>query len=199
MNTWPTKHDDLRNIRSGVFNALLLRDTLDRLEADGISVGAGLGDQAAVSPLARDFSPRIRAEAERMQLVYVLFFSLENAVRELIAQRLAERHGAGWWDTHVPRRIRDNVTTLREREARNRYHATRAPNPIGYTTFGQLAQVIISAWDDFSDLFPDQSWVTSRFNDLEMSRNIIMHSNVLPDIEIERIDSLVRDWFRQVG
>jgi len=62
-----------------------------------------------------------------------------------------------------------------------------------------LAQIIINNWQEFSDLFPDQAWITSRFNDLEMSRNIIMHTGILPDIEIERIESIVRDWIRQVG
>jgi hypothetical protein len=62
-----------------------------------------------------------------------------------------------------------------------------------------LAQTIIANWDDFSDLFPDQAWINSRFNDLEMSRNIIMHTGTLPQIEVERIESIVRDWIRQVG
>jgi hypothetical protein len=64
--------------------------------------------------------------------------------------------------------------------------------------FGNLSQIIIANWDEFSDLFPDQAWVTSRFNDLEMSRNIIMHTGTLPQLEVERIESIVRDWIRQV-
>ena len=70
---------------------------------------------------------------------------------------------------------------------------------IGYTMFNNLENIIISKWEDFSDLFPSQSWVSSRFTDLEMSRNIIMHTNVLPQIEIDRIESIARDWIRQVG
>ena len=98
-----------------------------------------------------------------------------------------------------PSKIKDAVTKLRDKEAKNKYHAQRSESDIGYTVFGHLSQIIISNWDDFSDLFPDQAWITARFTDLEMSRNIIMHTNVLPTIEIERIDSIVRDWLRQVG
>ena len=86
-----------------------------------------------------------------------------------------------------------------EKEAKAKYHAQRSEADIGYTTFGHLSQMVIANWDDFSDLFPDQAWITARFTDLEMSRNIIMHTNVLPSIEIEQIDSIVRDWLRQVG
>jgi hypothetical protein len=88
---------------------------------------------------------------------------------------------------------------LKEKESVNRYHAARSAALIGYTLFGNLGQIIIANWDDFSDLFPDQAWIMSRFNDLEMSRNIIMHTGTLPQIEVDRIESILRDWNRQIG
>jgi hypothetical protein len=129
----------------------------------------------------------------------MVFYCLENSVRELIQERLAERHSLTWWTDKIPKSIRDNVEKLKDKEKVNRYHAQRAANNIGYTFFGQLCQIIINNWEDFSDLFPDQHWINSRFNDLEMSRNIIMHTGNLPAIEIDRIESICRDWLRQVG
>jgi hypothetical protein len=188
-------------ILKGVWNGLLLRDSLERLKTDeGISVfGEEAKEQTTAELEVQDFSPQIRAQAAEMQAVYVQFFCLENAVRELISQRLSERHGVGWWELKVPVKVREGVEKLRTKEEKNKYLATRSPTAIGYTFFGNLAQIIIANWEDFSDLFPDQAWINSRFNDLEMCRNIIMHTNVLPSVEIARIDSLVRDWLSQVG
>ena len=59
--------------------------------------------------------------------------------------------------------------------------------------------LIISHWQDFEDLMPDQNWVSSRLDELEASRNIIAHSNVLEDREIERMRLYLEDWTRQVG
>ena len=39
----------------------------------------------------------------------------------------------------------------------------------------------------------------SRMDDLEMSRNIIMHTGVLPADEVDQIESIVRDVLRQIG
>lgn len=39
----------------------------------------------------------------------------------------------------------------------------------------------------------------SRMDDLEMSRNIIMHTGGLPADEIDWIESIVRDLLRQIG
>jgi hypothetical protein len=126
-------------------------------------------------------------------------FCLENSARDLITERLLARKGAGWWDVAVPAKIKVAIEKLKEKEDKNRYHAPRSSSLIGYTMFGNLAQIVIANWDDFSDLLPDQAWITSRFNDLEMSRNIIMHTGTLPQLEVERIGSIVRDWIRQVG
>ena len=189
----------LDQMQLGIYRTALLENEFDLLEEDGISVRGERATATAVQPNIGDFSPRVQTRALQMQHVYVSFFCLENAVRELIAQRLAENHGANWWADRVPGKVRDTVRKLKEKELKNKYHANRSASEIGYTMFGQLGQIIIACWDDFSDLFPDQAWVTSRFNDLEMSRNIIMHTDVLPQSEIERIDSLVRDWLRQVG
>lgn len=136
---------------------------------------------------------------QRCPRFFGAFFCLENSVRELITERLLARKGTDWWNSAVPGKIKQGVEKLKEKESKNRYHTPRSVALIGYTMFGNLAQIIIANWDEFSDLFPDQAWVTSRFNDLEMSRNIIMHTGALPQIEIERIQIIVRDWIRQVG
>ncbi|MGH6963020.1 MAG: Swt1 family HEPN domain-containing protein [Phenylobacterium sp.] len=187
-----------RSVRQFVFDAMLLQDDFRRLRNDGIDIDlpseAKLIERASES----DFSPRILASASKMASVYVLVFALENSARELIADRLRERKGANWWDS-VPASVRKKVAELRSKEKSNRYHTERSTELLGYTFFGNLAQTIIANWDEFSDLFPDQAWVTSRFNDLELSRNIVMHTGILPEFEIDRVESIARDWLRQVG
>lgn len=189
---------ELGKLKKFIFDGMLVEDNFSRLEQEGITVRSG--EKASVVRISdADFSPKIIHSANRMASVYVLFFCLENAVRELITERLSERHGIDWWETCVPQKIKDAVKKLKEKEDKNKYHTSRSTTLIGYTMFGNLAQIIISKWEDFSDLFPEQAWINSRFSDLEMSRNIIMHTGTLPEIEIERIESISRDWLRQVG
>lgn len=67
------------------------------------------------------------------------------------------------------------------------------------TMLGNLRQIVIANWDNFSDIIPNQAWLMSRMDDLEMSRNIIMHTGGLPADEIDRIESVVRDLLREIG
>lgn len=188
-----------KSVKKFVFNTMLLDDDFDQLETRGIHVGRAPKTATVVRVFDGDFSPRLIGEAENMAEVFKAFYCIENAARELITDRLAERYKANWWNEKVAKTIRDKVTSLKAKEAKDTYHVARSTTDIGYTLFGALSKIIVANWDDFSDLFPDQHWVSSRFNDLEKSRNIIMHTGVLPQDEIDRVEQISRDWIRQVG
>ena len=189
----------LSKLKKVVFNGILAQEDLKNLESQGIGLRTPLSPVEKIQET--DFSPILIHDAEKMASVYAMFYCLENSVRELISDRLSERHGTGWWDITacVSPKIKTAAETLKQKEEKNKYHTARSSNMIGYTLFGNLAQIIINDWEDFSDLFPDQHWVSSRLNDLELSRNIIMHTSTLPEIEVDRIESIARDWIRQVG
>ena len=53
-------------------------------------------------------------------------------------------------------------------------------------------------WQEFEDLFPTQGWVKQRLDELERSRNIIAHGNLLSESEVQRIEQYLDDWLRQV-
>ncbi len=186
-------------LREFIFNGLLLQDSFKNLEKEGISVNEA-GDFKPVSRVVEtDFSPVIWNSAISMSAVYQAIFCIENTIRNFIVERMLERYGLDWWETKVPKKIRDDVERLKVKELKNKFFSSRSDSNIGYTMMGNLGQIVINNWDDFSDIIPSQAWLTSRMDDLEMARNIVMHTGVLPQIEIERITSIVRDILRQIG
>ena len=187
-------------IQSWLFTGLSAEALLDDLEADGISVKAST-DPAAIQrvlPL-EEFSSDIRHAAMQSLPAFLAFFCLENAIRELVVDRLKENHGSDWWEDCAPKRVIEKVSQRQAKEGGNRWHVQRGANEIYYTDFGDLSDMIVTQWPDFDDLFPDQHWVASRLSDLESSRNIIAHSNSLDDRERTRIRMYLQDWLRQVG
>lgn len=189
----------LPDLKRFVFDGLLVKDGLQRLSSEeGISVDV-ITESSVVSRAEQmDFPIRLTSAAAQMASVFTLFFCVENSARELITQRLNEKYGASWWEK-VPQKIREKVATLQASEELHRYHTPRSSELIGYTTFGQLEQIIIANWSDFEDIIPDQAWLKSRFSDMERSRNIIMHTGLLAQFEIDRLEMIGRDWTRQVG
>ncbi len=191
---------DLSDVRNWLFKGLAVEQFLGRLEEDGLAVRAenDPGAIQRVMPL-EDFSGEVRQGAMRALPAFLAFFCLENAARELVRERLTQLHGVDWWNTHVSSAIRQKVETRREKEGENRWHTQRGAYELNYTDFGDLALILQQNWSDFADLFPDQNWITARLRELEQSRNVIAHNNVLDDREIDRIRMYLADWIRQVG
>jgi hypothetical protein len=187
-------------IREWLFRALSAEDAVDRLEQEGLAIRASRDPRAMQRVLPIDeFSPPIRKAAMAALPAYLAFFCLENAIRELINERLGEVHGSDWWETRAPKSVRDRVQSRKEKEGANRWHVSRGEHPVYYTDFGDLRTLVQNNWENFEDLFPDQNWVLTRMAELEASRNIIAHSNTLDDRELDRIRLYLQDWLRQVG
>ena len=86
---------DIGNLRSWMFATLAVDDVLNNLERDGLAVRPE-NDPAAVQrvlPLEA-FSREIRRSAMRALPAYLAMFCLENAIRELVAERLSEDCGS---------------------------------------------------------------------------------------------------------
>ncbi len=144
------------------------------------------------------FGWETQGRAEKMAYVYCIFYCFENLVRELVSQGLEERKGPEWWETSVPENVRRRVDQKRADTERNKWHQAVNERDIDLTLFGDLAAIIVKEWPEFDDLFPNQHRVKQRLDELERSRNVIAHANLLPDPEIERIEQHLEDWLRQV-
>jgi hypothetical protein len=195
-----TASDTHASFYSRVFKSLLLSEDIAAREEGGQLIKPELprAEVALFGAFEAYFSRDLRDRAARMTYAYCLFFCFENEVRDLIAQRLYERKGADWWNSAVPAKVQQRVENKKKEIEENKWHQTAIPDNINHTLFGDLASIIIHQWDEFVELFPDQQWVQVRLNELERSRNVIAHGNVLPDEEIERLEQYLKDWLRQV-
>lgn len=187
-------------IRSWLFKGLTVEHALNDLEKSGMAVRAATDPQALqrVMPM-EDFSAELRRDGMKALPSYLAFFMFENAARELIVERLTERHGPDWWDQCATAAVKKNVAGRQEKEGKNRWHMQRGASEIYYTDFGDLSSLIQNRWEDFEDLLPSLDWVVSRFKELEASRNIVAHNNLLDDREVDRLKMNLADWTMQVG
>lgn len=180
------------------FRGLLLDAGIRRFEEAGIlETPPAPGRPFSLGEFEEYVPKRLIERAERMAYIYALTYCFENLVRELVAQRLLERLGSKWWN-EVPEKVQRQVRIRREDAEKNKWHMAQVEGNIDYSLFGDLASIIVTHWREFEDLFPSQEWVKQRLSELERSRNVIAHANMLADSEIERIEAYVRDWLRQV-
>lgn len=139
------------------------------------------------------------ALAKQMAEVFVLLHCLENSARNLIRSKLSVAHGENWWELVKTRDMEKKAQERVREEERNKWHQPRGRHPLNYLDFGDLKDLICNNWTYFKDAFPDQHWVVARLTELEKSRNVVAHNNVLADTEIGRIRLYFGDWCRQIA
>ena len=141
------------------------------------------------------FPERIRMEAADMGKHDELFYCLEKSVRQLILERLKEEHGAVWWNTCVPNKIKENVKENIQKEKDSGF-TQRSTEEIDYTNFGELGEIVRSNWESFGDTFNSQKAFSKVMTALNQLRAAIAHCSPLAEDEIMRLQLTVKDWFR---
>jgi hypothetical protein len=142
------------------------------------------------------FPERLRDEAAKMATHYAIFYCLENSIRELVAQRLEEVHGANWWDVAVPEVVRKNAEGNRKKEL-STGTTPRSDELIDYSNFGELGEMIKTNWNIFGDMFRDIRGLERVLGNLNTLRAPIAHCKSLAEDEVVRLHLSLRDWFRQ--
>jgi hypothetical protein len=182
-----------------VFRGLLAEEALDREGRVNRRV-LGMSDAEIAQALSIDLLDDVHvAKARATAIVYAAIAAFENSVRALVTKTLIERFKEQWWDQGVTANIRDRAQKRMEDERTAKWHAQRGQDPINYTTFGDLKNIMQNNWDAFEDLIGTLQWVSGIFDVIERSRNVIMHSGNLEPEDIERLGVNIRDWVKQVG
>jgi len=180
----------------------LLEEDLDAVEHD-LALDLGRARRQASTGEAADYYPQIehvfRAEAKEMAPHYEVFYSLERTIRALVADSLEAADGPTWWNdpARVPQKIKDDCESRLKKEEDTGV-TLRSDDPLDFSTFGELGQIITSNWDVFGALFKSEKAVTRIMANLNTLRGPIAHCTLLAEDEVVRLRLSVRDWFRQM-
>lgn len=144
------------------------------------------------------FDESVRSEAAEMGQHYEVFYCLEKTIRGLISDTISGTEGQNWWDgPRVPPRVRAEVESRIQRETDSAV-TLRSDDPIDFTTFGELGELIKSNWDIFGSIFSNSSAraVERVLANLNVLRGPIAHCSKLAPDEVVRLELSLRDWFR---
>jgi len=187
-------------IKEFVFKGILANHAIRDMQSSGILRRSNSSEiEKKQSDLFASIQETVRNGSLEMQYAYRVLFVLENIVREFIDSRLSEEFGSDWFETKATAGMKDNYSKRKATEEKNLWHTGRNKHPVFYIDFGDLSKLITNNWPSFVDLLPNQPWVQSRLEEVERSRNVIAHTNVLAAEEVDRLEMYLRDWIRQIG
>jgi hypothetical protein len=187
-------------IREFAMKGLLARHCVLDLQQKGLLRSPAVTpDERQEQDLMAPVTERVRVGSLSMQRNYRVLYVLENIVRNFVTTRLTEVDGTTWFDSRANTAMKDKVQKRKNDEAKNQWHVGRNQEPEYYLDFGDLSLLIKNHWTVFRDFFDNQTWVESRMQDAERTRNVIAHTNLLAQEEAERLEMHLRDWLKQIG
>jgi energy-converting hydrogenase A subunit M len=183
------------NVKLFGMHNLMLETELNKLESRGIQIEHAKTISKAEVVDVDLFENDILLEARKMADFYVIYYAVENSIRRLLSERLAEKHKSSWWRDKVPAGVQAEVEK-KQKEERDTPMSIRSDDPLSYTNFGELIAIFDANWADFSDTLRSQKAMQQILAQFNKVRNLVAHSCALNDDEIARFKLLVKDWFR---
>jgi hypothetical protein len=181
------------------FRGLLAEQALDRVGRRNKNLLKAVDLEIAKSLSIDTLDDVLIANAQAMAVVYTAIAAFECSVRQLVTKTLMDKFKEEWWEKGASNGIRERAQKRMEEESSARWHTQRGEDPITYTTFGDLKNIMQNNWDAFEDLIGTLAWASGIFDVVERSRNVIMHSGMLETEDVERLGVNIRDWIKQVG
>ncbi|WP_333590656.1 Swt1 family HEPN domain-containing protein [Brevundimonas sp.] len=189
----------VRPIRDFIFNGFALEGELHSImrRLDG-PTERGLGRFAGeeiVEPYIDQLAQEDREDARFMAQYYEVFYLIENMLRRMIAQTMESTYDDRWWHSRVPQAVKDSVARTQSREIDSAV-TPRSSDPIDFTTFGELSQIISFNGDAFGGVFTSVKAAERVIGLMNTLRGPIAHCGYLTDDEVARLYLAVRDLFR---
>lgn len=174
----------------------------ERFRKAGIQIGLDRSEQeeTLLQEALSQFGIERRNDALEMARLYAVLHAFENEIRSLVKQTLDEKVGPTWWDSDaIPKKIREKAEGRRKIALEDSWLEGAKDENLEYVDFGDLSQIIISNWENFKEIIPNQSWLNQRMVELEKARNFVAHNRMLLPTEFQRIYMYISDWNKTVG
>lgn len=192
-------HSDLYSF---AFRGLLAEEALDKAGHKRYAAEEAFFSEELAKKLHFDeIDSKYVEQSKTMLTVFATITAFENASREFVYSVLFEHYKTEWWSKGVQGSIRTRAESRKVEEAKVKWHVNRGDAMMSYLDFGDLPKIMLSSdnWKLFESYVDSQDWVRAIFDNIEKSRNVIMHSGVLDEYDIARVGLNIRDWLRQIN
>ncbi len=193
------------DLYSFTFRGLLVDEALDKAGRLQYSPEAlYFSEEIAKKLFLSEIDEKYVQQSKSMITAFSAITAFENATREFVYSVLYDEYKNEWWTKGIQTSIREKAESRKETESKVKWHVNRGDAMMSYLEFGHLPKIMTSTdnWKLFEAYFgfPNaQEWIKTLFEDIEKSRNVIMHSGVLDEFDISRVGMNIRDWLHQIN
>ena len=193
------------DLYSFAFRGILAEEALDKAGHKMYTAEEAFFSESLAKELHFDeIDSKYVEQSKTMITVFATITAFENATREFVFSTLAGAYGDDWWAKGVQNGIREKAQSRKDSETKVKWHINRGDMMMSYLEFGDLPKIMCSQgnWPYFEPYFGfsnAQEWIRTTFETIEKSRNVIMHSGVLDELDVARVGMNIIDWLHQIN
>lgn len=142
----------------------------------------------------------VLVKGKEMMKVYLYLYAIENYLRLFIERICVKAHGQDYFSKlTLTKTIRETITGRKKSEQVNRWISVRGDSDLFYLDFIELSALIQNNWELFKGYFPDQSWISSKLNELYGIRNLVAHNSYVGEHERNILQVTFRSIVKQLN
>ncbi len=139
--------------------------------------------------LAKELLPsELVDKGHKLSGIYQMLFLIENSLRRFVDKVLRDAEGDSYFATiKLSTDIHNGVRKRKAQEEKNQWIRVRGDSDIFYLDFIDIKFLIINNWKYFKAVFPDQSWISVKLDELYKCRCLIAHNSDIGSHEVDVI------------
>jgi hypothetical protein len=142
----------------------------------------------------------VLAKGKEMMNVYLYLYAIENYLRLFIERICLKAYGQDYFSKlTLTKNIRDTINGRKRNEEINRWISVRGDSDLFYLDFIELSALIQNNWELFKGYFPEQSWISSKLNELYGIRNLVAHNSYVGEHERNILQVTFRSIVKQLN
>ena len=170
----------------------LQNDILD-LNHLGFSL-ENLQNESQTLAILQRFPENLLKESIEMSDCYQIIYCFENDLRKIINDVMEEDYGSDWWKDHVRESIKNEVQKRKTAEQNSLYFG-RGDDPLYFTTLGELKEIIMDNYENFSNHFRSKPFVEELLFQINRLRIVVGHNYMLEEMDITTLKQHVERWY----
>lgn len=145
------------------------------------------------------FPQDIMDKGTEMGEAYIYLYYVENFIRLFINKIMTDKFGNNYLQQiNLNAKLKKTIRVRKSDEEKNNWISIRGNFDLFYLDFKDLGQILRSNWEHFSGFFPDQSWISTKIDELANCRNLVAHNSYISSHERDVIRVNFNSIIRQI-
>lgn len=141
----------------------------------------------------------LTSKGKEMTEAYYYLYIVENSLRIFIEKLAIHEYGDDFCSRlQIPNDVQKSMNLRKRQESKHAWISLRGNSELFYLDFKDLGTLILNNWELFKNVFPSQSWISTKIDEMGECRNLVAHNSYISEHERDLIRVNFKSIIKQI-